>query len=277
MIVDAHVHFWRLARGDNHAVRRFLQPLARDIEMTELGPILADNGVERIVLIQAAETLAESLYTLGLALADPMIAGVVGWCDLASPSFDEEVRTLQATGKLKGFRPVRDDNLSLAWLLDARLAPGLERLAAAGLVVDILLQNPDELPLVTLLAARHRRLQFVLNHAGKPDIAGGRFESWAGDIVALARLPNVTVKFSGLLNCAGPGAGSTELRPFVDHLIGSFGPGRLIWASDWPPLSLAAPYERWIEVTEALLGRLSEAARAEIWAGTAVRVYGLDA
>ena len=275
MIVDAHIHFWRPARGDNVAVERFLQPLDRDIEMAELAPQLEAAGVERIVLVQAAETLAETLYTIGMALADQRIAGVVGWCDLASPSLAEEVRALQATGRLKGFRPVRDDNLSVAWLLDRRLASGLNLLARQGLVLDILLQNPDELPLVTHLASRHPDHAIVLDHAGKPDIAGSRLDPWRHDIAALAALPNVTCKLSGLLNCAAAGAGAETLRPYVGHLIDRFGTDRLIWASDWPPLTLAAPYERWLAVSQELLTGLDQAARAAVMGKNAIRVYGL--
>jgi L-fuconolactonase len=276
VIVDAHIHFWRLARGDNVAVERFLQPLARDIEMADLAPQLDAAGVARIVLVQAAESLAETLYTTGMALAEPRIAGVVGWCDPGSPSLEEEVRALRATGRLKGFRPVRDDNLTIAWLLDRRLAPGLDLLARHGLVLDILLQNPDELPLVTYLAARHPELAMVLDHAGKPDIAGGRLDPWRDDIGALAALPNVACKVSGLLNCAVAGAGAEALRPYADHLLDRFGPDRLIWASDWPPLSLAAPYERWLAVSRELLAGLDEPARAGVMGRNAVRVYGLD-
>jgi len=56
----------------------------------------------------------------------------------------------------------------------------------------------------------------------KPDIAGGRYEPWAGDIAELAKSPNVVCKFSGLLNCAPPGA---------DHVLSSFGTDRVVWAS----------------------------------------------
>ncbi len=55
---------------------------------------------------------------------------------------------------------------------------------------------------------RHEGLEIVIDHCAKPDIAGGRFESWAAHIAALARLPHVDCKLSGLLNCAAPGAGA---------------------------------------------------------------------
>jgi L-fuconolactonase len=147
VIIDAHVHFWCLARGDNRALEPWMAPLLRDHEPADLAPELDACGVDWVVVVQAAETLAENLYTLGLAAREPRIAGVVGWVDLASPSLVEEAAALRSTGRLLGFRPVRDDNRSVAWLLDARLTAGLRHLAEAGLVLDVLLQNPDELPL----------------------------------------------------------------------------------------------------------------------------------
>ena len=118
-------------------------------------------------------------------------------------------------------------------------------------------------------------LSIVLDHCAKPDIAGGRLEPWAADIAALALLPNVACKYSGLLNCAGPGAGAAELAPFAAHVLACFGPERLIWASDWPPLDLAASYARWREVSLDLLSGLSPAERAAVLGGNAERIYRL--
>src|SRR4051812_20335850 len=123
-----------------------MAPLLRDHEPAGLAPELDACGVERVVVVQGAEALAETLYTLGLAAREPRIAGVVGWLDLASPSLVEEVAALRSTGRLLGFRPVRDDNRSVAWLLDGRLTAGLHHPAEAGPGVGVLLPNPDELP-----------------------------------------------------------------------------------------------------------------------------------
>ena len=179
MCIDAHIHFWRLARGDNFALERWMTPLLRDHEPAMLRPQLDACGIARIVVVQAAETLAENLYTLGLATRTAWIAGVVGWVDLASPSLVEELAALSATGGLVGVRPVRDDNRSIGWLLDQRCASGLEQIEAAGLVLDALVQNPEEISVVTRIAARHSGLRLVLDHCGKPDIKGGRYGPWA--------------------------------------------------------------------------------------------------
>jgi L-fuconolactonase len=275
MSVDAHIHFWRLGRGDNTALSPAMTPIFRDREPDDLRPLLDAAGVGRIVVVQAAETLAENLYTLGLARRFSWIAGVVGWIDPASPSVIEEVVALSADPMFKGVRPVRDDNRSIAWMLDARLEPGWRAVRDAGIVLEFLVQNPDEIRLVTDFAARHRDMTIVLDHCGKPDIAGGRFAPWAADLAELAQLPHVACKFSGLLNCARPGAGADLLEPYVRHVLAVFGTDRLLWASDWPPLDLAASYAAWRRISLELLSGLSREARAKVFGGNAERIYKL--
>jgi L-fuconolactonase len=173
-------------------------------------------------------------------------------------------------------RPVStDDNRSIAWMLDARFEPCWRLLEQHDLVLDVLAQNPDETPLVTHIADSNPGLSIVLDHCAKPDIAGGRFEPWAGDIAMLARLPNVSCKLSGLLNCARPGAGAGELKPFAAHVLDSFGPDRVLWASDWPPLDLASSYATWREVSLDLLSGLAPGDRGAVLGGNAERIYRL--
>ena len=174
LMIDAHVHLWRLARGDNLALTPLMEPIYRDREPEHLRPLLDAAGINRIVVVQAAWTLAETLFTIGLSERHPWIAGVVGWADPLSPSLVEEIAALSLTGKLKGIRPVSpDDNRSIGWMLDARFERCWSLMRERGLVLDFLLQNPDEVPLVTHFARRHPELRIVLDHCAKPDIAGG--------------------------------------------------------------------------------------------------------
>ena len=275
MSVDAHIHFWRLARGDNLALLPSMVPIYRDLEPPNLKPHLDAAGIDRIVVVHAAETLAENLYTLGLAKFFPWIAGVIGWIDPASASVNEEVAALAASPRFKGVRPVRDDNRSIAWMLDRRLEAGWRAFHQAGLVIDFLVQNPDEVPLVTHFVHTHPDIPIVLDHCAKPDIARGRFEPWASDLAELARHENVACKFSGLLNCAPPGAGAAELEPYARHVLMAFGSRRVLWASDWPPLELAANYGAWRQVSLELLADLSADDRASVLGANAERIYRL--
>jgi L-fuconolactonase len=48
-----------------------------------------------------------------------------------------------------------------------------------------------------------------------------------------------------------------------------------MWASDWPPLELAAGYDIWMSLSEEILAQLSDAEVKQVMAGTAARVYQL--
>jgi hypothetical protein len=100
-------------------------------------------------------------------------------------------------------------------------------------------------------------MPLVLDHCGVPDIAGGAFEPWAQGIDALARLPHVHCKISGLTAYAAPGATTETIRPWVDHVLERFGPDRCLWGGDWPVVNLGAGLPAWIVMTRELLANLS--------------------
>ena len=276
MITDAHIHLWRLARGDNVALSPSMAAIYRDFEPEDLKPKLDNAGIGRIVVVQAAETLAETSFTVGLARRFPWIAGIVAWIDPVSPSVCEEAAALSWLPVVKGVRPVKDDNRTIAWMLDARNALGWKALAECGLSLDILVQNWRELPLAVHLARQNPGLSIILDHCGKPDIANGHFQPWADHINELAALPHVSCKLSGLMNCAARGATARDIEPYARHVFASFGARRVMWASDWPPLDLASDYATWWQVSQDVLTSLNEQDRAEVLSGTASRIYRLS-
>jgi L-fuconolactonase len=253
-----------------------MTPIYRDREPHHLKPLLDEAGVDRVVVVQAAETLAETMFTLGLVRKFSWIAGVVGWIDPSSPSVEEEAAALAATGVVKGVRTVRDDNRSMAWMLDARLDRGWKALEDNDLSLDILVQNWREIPLVRVLAEGLPKLRIVLNHCGKPDIAGGRFDEWAKFIEELAATPNVVCKLSGLINCTMPGSDFNEVARYANFALTAFGSSRVMWASDWPPLDLASNYLGWRRFSEEALVSLDSSQRDDVWFQTATRVYRLS-
>ncbi|HEY3622523.1 MAG TPA: amidohydrolase family protein [Roseiarcus sp.] len=273
MTIDAHVHLWRLSRGDNVALSPTMSAICKDREPPDLKPLLDAAGVAGVVVVQAAETLAETLFIIGLARRYEWIAGVVAWIELASTSVEEEVGALAWNPVVKGVRPVRDDNRSISWM---GLDRGFQALLDNAFSLDILVQNWREIPLAALLARRWAALSIVLDHCGKPDIVIGAFNPWAHHIDELASLPNVACKLSGLLNCARPEADAADVGGYMKHVLAAFGPGRVMWASDWPPLDLACDYATWRRISDSALTTLPDFQRYEVTEGTATRVYRLN-
>jgi predicted TIM-barrel fold metal-dependent hydrolase len=134
-----------------------------------------------------------------------------------------------------------------------------------------------QLPIAADLARACPDQVLVLDHCGVPDIAGGAFAVWAEGITALAKLPNVMVKLSGIAAYCAPGTVTLQtLRPWVDHVVQSFGPERMVWGSDWPVVLIGTELPSWLVLTRDLLAGLSEDEKAMIGHRNARRIYRLE-
>ncbi|UYB52080.1 amidohydrolase family protein [Xanthomonas sp. AM6] len=277
-VVDAHVHFWQLARGDYAWLTPDLAALYRDFVPEDLSATLDAHGVQAIVAVQAAQTEAESRYLLQLARAQPRIAGVVGWVDFEAGDAAARIAALCAEGEglLKGLRPMVQDLADPQWLARPQLDPAFDALLRHGLAFDALVK-PLHLPALQARLQRHPQLRVVLDHAAKPAIGGDGFAAWADGLARLAQHPNVLCKLSGLLTevPAGAIADAAALEPYVAQVFASFGPQRVMWGSDWPVLTQRAGYGDWFALAQALVARHAAGHAADVFAGTARRFYRL--
>jgi L-fuconolactonase len=270
--IDAHQHFWQIARGDYGWLTPALGPIHRDFGPDDLAPLLARHGISSTILIQAAPTEAETRFLLGIAAKTPLIAGVVGWSDFEALDIIRRIAALAANPLLVALRPMVQDIEDESWLARPALAPAFEAMIAHGLVFDALLK-PEHIPATLSMLARHPRLAVVIDHAAKPDLVTGDLAAWRDGIDALAAHPQALCKLSGLVTEAAAGWTIETLRPVVEHLLASFGPERLIFGSDWPVVTLRADYSRWFETATALLSHCSESEREAIFGGNAARTY----
>jgi L-fuconolactonase len=274
MRIDAHQHFWDPARGDYGWLTPAMGPIHRPFAPSDLAPILAHHRIDGTILVQAAPTVAETEYLLGLAATAPFVKGVVGWVDFENKADLGAIERLSANPRLKGFRPMIQDIADDGWMLRPALRWAFDALAERGLAFDALIK-PRHLTNLLRLAERHPGLRIVVDHGAKPSIKDGAFDDWARDMAAVAANTNATCKLSGLVTEAGPDWSASGLKPYVNHLLAVFGPNRLMFGSDWPVSLLAASYDRWLETAEALTAALDPAARAEVFGGSAARFYRL--
>ena len=285
--VDAHQHFWQIARGDYAWLRADdpgVAPLVRDFMPDALAPLLRAHGVTRTVLVQATETVAETEFMLALAASHASVAGVVGWVDLARPDAMATLERLAANDRLKGVRPMLQDLPADDWIVVAPRPEAVRTLQRLGLRFDALVK-PRRLEPLARFARAWPGLPVVIDHAAKPPLASAwndaAMQAWRREMAALAALPHVACKISGLLTELSPADRTSRaqsidcLRPVIDALLGWFGPRRLMWGSDWPVLTLAGGYDDWVAVSDALLGPLSADERAQVLHGTARRFYGI--
>lgn len=272
--IDAHQHFWQLARGDYSWLTPDLKTIYRDFLPVDIYPLLEESGIDATVAVQAAPTVAETEYLLALARQNDFILGVVGWADFTAPNAAQQIAALADDPALVGLRPMIQDIADNDWMLGDALTPAFEALIDADLTFDALVK-PWHLKNLNRLLARHSDMRVVVDHGAKPQIRDGSLDGWADDMAALARDTSAWCKLSGLVTEADADWSVDTLRPVVEHLLSSFGPDRLIWGSDWPVCTLAAGYGQWMEATDSLLAAVSPSGRDAILGGNAIRAYRL--
>jgi len=275
--VDAHQHFWRPARGDyGWLTPQALPSICRDFGPCDLEPLMAEAGVTRTILVQAAPTEAETEFLLGIARATSFVAGVVGWADLEAADAPQRIAALAKHQKLVGLRPMLQDLADDDWILRPSVAAALDAIEAAGLRFDALV-TPRHLPHLVGLLADRPGLKVVIDHGAKPAIAAGELNDWATAMRAIARDTEAFCKLSGLVTEAAEGWRLADLQPYVELLLEAFGPARLMWGSDWPVVNLAGGYLAWRAAAETLTDDCSAAERALIFGETAAAFYGVAA
>lgn len=278
MIIDAHQHVWDLERAVYPWLTSALAPIDRTMGFEEWSPLMRSLGIDATILVQAADEPRDTEVMLATADAHPEVAGVVGWVPLDDPP--ETAAMLEARdARIVGIRSLIHDRADPDWVLRPDVGESLDLVAAAGLPFDYVTSGPAALAHIPVLAERHPRLRFVIDHLGKPPIGqdNAARAHWRELIARAAALPAVTAKLSGLYASVGALDSWTieQVRPYVDDAVELFGADRLMYGGDWPVAVLAGGYERtWRAVSELLQG-LDPVQRTAILGGTATAVYGL--
>lgn len=273
-MIDAHCHFWRLDQNDCTWPPPEFTAIHRDFLPDDWQCEAKAVGIDAAIAVQSQPSERDTEWLLQLARDDARITGVIGWVDMAAPNAPGRIASLADDPKLRGLRPMLQD-LPDDWMLQPAVTPAIEAMIAHGLCFDALVR-PGHLPHLLRFAERHPALRIVVDHAAKPDIAGGLLDPWRARIAALAEFPNVVCKLSGLVTEAGGAWRPDDLRPYVGHLLATFGSQRLLWGSDWPVVYLAADYARWFDAASELAA-LPGDERAALFGKNAARVYGIEA
>lgn len=277
-VVDSHHHFWDPEKREYP----FLTDpgITRPFGPDDLRPLLAENGVNSTVLVQTVADLDETREFLRFAGENDFIAGVVGWVDLTDPALPHTLAELREgpNGEyLVGIRHPMQDEDDDHWILQPDVVRGLEILADAGLVYDLLVK-PQHLAPVLTVTQDLPNLKFVIDHMAKPDIASGEVEPWVNAMREFAALEHVACKFSGILTEAGEQWTVDDLRPFVRPVVEIFGARRMMFGSDWPVSLLAADYGTVLQTMRETLDDLdlTQDDIASIFGITAMHWYGLS-
>ena len=276
MKIDSHQHFWTPGRGDHDWMPQDNPILNRTYLPSDLAPILQGLDIQGTVLVQAAATVNETEYMLGLADASGFVKGVVGWVDFENPNDAKTLKRLKGHAKFKGVRPMIQDIADEDWMLRPDVQWAYETLCDLDLTFDAL-GFPRHLGNFLTLLQRYPQMRVVIDHCMKPQIrdpSAENFQHWADGMSRLADT-GACCKFSALITEANADWTVETLRPYVTHVITAFGPERVMWGSDWPVCRLRAEYDTWHTAAQTLTADLSDLARARIFGQTTTSFYRL--
>ena len=273
-VIDSHHHFWDLDKFDYPWMGEG-SPLAVTFGPDQLRPLLRTAGVDGTVIVQAAESLEETRWLLEIAETTDYVAGVVGWVDLKDPSVGETLDELSANPYFKGVRHIWESEDDPSWLYTSGALDGLKEVEKRGLCYDFLVKPPN-LGYVPKIMKEVPRLRAVIDHIAKPLIKDGVVEPWLSGMRKIASINGMRCKLSGMVTEADHENWTTDdLRLYVQHIIGMFGYDRLMFGSDWPVSTLAAPYERVVGAARELTASLRPYESEAVFGGVAMDFYSL--
>jgi L-fuconolactonase len=279
-IIDAHLHLWDPARFPMRWVAGD-PTLDRPYGLADYRAHTAGLDIEAMVYLQVdvdpAYALLEARRVAERAAEDPRLRARVPWAPVEDGDGARAVLdALVATSPLvKGIRRLLQGEPDPAFCLRPGFVRGVQLLADYGLSFDLCVRH-HQLPGIVELVRRCPQVSFVLDHIGKPDIAGRVLDPWRAQLAALAACPNVACKVSGLVTEADPRAWTPDdLAPYVAHVLAVFGEDRVLFGGDWPVALLASSYGRWVETLDALTAHLPPEAKRKLWAENARRFYRL--
>jgi len=294
-IVDTHQHLWDLdvvrlpwleSAGHlnrSHVTKDYLEA-TRGLNVVK--------AVYMEVAVEASCLVTEAEYVVELCKRDdnPTVAAVIGGRP-AEEGFAEYITRFKGSPYVKGIRHILPGGTRDLWS-QKQFLRSIRLLGELGMRFDLCMP-PARLLDAARVVDQCPDTRFVLDHCGNADpvafMSAKRRESaqpsrppqhdadqWRRDLAKLAERDRVVCKISGIIARA-PKENWTpdDLAPIINHCLDTFGPDRVIFASDWPVCTRVASLREWVGALEQVVAERPESQRRKLFHDNAVRFYGL--
>lgn len=213
-VIDCHQHMWYPGKHWNcpWLSDPACASINREFSMEDYMQTTSGNNVVKTVFLEtdaAKEDFEKESGFVGTLCADaskPVVGAVVG-ADLTCVDFKSYIDRAKLQGFIKGIRDVMHAKPK-GFCLQPEVLENIQYAGGAGLSVDICIQ-PDQLLDCASMCSQCPSVTFIIDHCGGhqglkgtcPDAGPADAEqkaAWEAGIAALAKLPNVIIKISGL-------------------------------------------------------------------------------
>ena len=247
MIIDTHQHLWDLDRVAYPWLVPEFGPNRTDLRPRGPRAAAGAAGVTHTVLVQSANSYADTEYMFEQAVASPVHhrRGRAG-CRCCTPTWlAAAFERFRRNPRFVGMRHLIHNEADPHWLLQDRVIEGLKLLAERDLTFDVVATTHEHLECIPVLGERIPDLKMVIDHLGQPPISSGTLGPVGRGHADRGAEPE------RLRQDFGPGhrqrdarhAGArTHIRPYVDFVLDTFGPDRCMTGGDWPVCVLAGGY-----------------------------------
>ncbi len=231
--IDAHVHVWH-----PDTVK---YPLSPDFKKMDMQPpsFTADElfkharpvGVDRIVLIQMSFYGHDHTYMHEMMKSHQGVFSGVALIDHQAKDLSEKVDQLSKMG-MRGFRLTSGGNTQ-TWIDDPGMATLWRKAAENGLAICPLI-NPADIVHIDALCQKFPETTVVVDHFARIGVSGTIEADRLNNLCNLAKYSNTHVKTSAFYALGKKRIPYDDLIPMIRKVVDSFGPERLMWATDCP-------------------------------------------
>lgn len=278
-IVDTHLHLWdpgNLSYTWIEEVPLLNKPYLLSHYQTACGPVDVDKMVFLQCECDSSQFVEEARWVASLAKGDPRIQGIVPWAPLEKGDRARDaLEALTAVPGVKGVRRIIQFEEDIEFCLRPDFVRGVQLLEAFDLHFEICIFH-NQMANTIKMVRQCPNVRFILDHIGKPDIKSRLLGPWKTEVSALAEMPNVWCKMSGLATEADVENWTRDdLKPYIDHILDVFGFDRTMYGGDWPVATQATEYPRWVETLEWAVAGCSETEQHNLFRENAIRFYRL--
>jgi predicted TIM-barrel fold metal-dependent hydrolase len=291
-IIDSHHHLWQkkdvpwLADEPRPRIFGPYEAIRRDYLAEEFMAEFDGLGVEKSVYIQCnwdpARALEETAWVQSVGDKNGFPQGIVSYIDFTAADAPRQLDLHLKHKNVKGVRQQLHWHENSNWSYvenpelfnDSAWRKNFQSFADTGLPFDLQV-FPSQMISAAAFVGDYPKTAFVLNHAGMAEDRSPKgWEIWKRGMAALAKQPNMYVKFSGL-NTFEHKCSTELMRPVVQESLGLFGADRCMYGSNFPIEKLWTTYPTYLNSINESLGNISEAQADDVFYNTAAKVYRL--